>query len=751
MVGEDRKSFGGAMADKVQVTVKPKTQRVPRTRTRSSSRSRSRSKSKVKPKVVVVAPKTKPQGILKKNLAEKEKRDAKQIKKLQRKVSGPRASDSFETVVTLGTILGNQDDTLTRSSKFLLNPCLLKAKDIGSVATPLSTRASQYSLWKIIKCEVRFTPLCGKATVVGTIIYGDLEQQSGTATAESVDTIKARTHVELAIGQRHVWKINTSKLTGPRQGWWNMDAGDDPTNSTGPGLSFWTYLRTVLVMNSTTTPTPYNGGLYMVELRVRYLFSNYTPQPNLALMTVDTVTPSSSTAVSLVNGSDGSLQMRVTDGNLLRLLEEDRPPGLNAQTGGAGEKFWAVSTEVVNLVANNIGPWGWLLKGGWWCIRKIFGAAGEDAQNNYAIYASISDAKNDMRIYQNVSGSVTLTNKPVTITQLTQPNVNQSSSGAFATRTIQTPYLPLAQAEVVQTPGPNYNGGSALNTCAVNTMFFACPGTWMATSRWNGSPGHTAGENPQVGIHYWQDGSFRNATIQIGTSSMTWWAIYDVGDGVFFGGYGATRGVVQTIPTIMQTIPENNTSDTPYLQPYFQYFGTSTRLHAELLQRAGFSSQGPVAIMFLMNRQQDGDYPAILVLNKRNGTARILYSQPILQTQHSNVAINQAFWSVVNPLETFSTQKTSVEYALNNIAEEEDAESDIASLFEGVDETDFRFHCSLKTSDYLKEEADFWKKKAEQLMLERAMTTGPQTVRFEKSGQWVEMKDLSTSSRGHAE
>ncbi|CAB95007.1 capsid protein precursor [Avastrovirus 1] len=626
----------------------------------------------------------------------------RQVKTLKAKTRGPKISDTFSTVVTVGRIIGNNDDSLTRQLKVFVNPLLMKNQDSGSTSSPLSIRASQYGLWKIAKLHVYFTPLAGSANVIGTVSFASLEQESGVATAESPDTIKAKYHAEVPIGSRFVWKVPPRMLTGPREGWWNMDSGDDPTNSVGPSISFWTYLKTILAL-STATTTSYLGSLFLIEIRCTYLFSNYAPKPNLAIMVNEKITTTQ--PVTLTNLSDGSLVMTTTDTRLCALLDNDRGPrGPNAQTNGPGEKFWAVSTLVVDTVAASIGPWGWLLKGGWWVIRKIFGAA--NTTSTYAIYASVEDAAKDSRIYQPVSGTQTLAAGDVYVTQLTQPNVNEagSTSLGFSPPTPPAPtgsYLPLPQAAGVPGIPPQYTFSDGQYTAAT---------TWSGTQLYlTGVPATktVSGSNEMFGV---ENNTMSRANIdRVQIYDFTTTGI------IFLGGQNRSGGAIHTAKTLIVAL-KTATTKAPWLA------ADATGTNWAMPSWVGFPVPGA------------GDH----FLQMQNSTDRTTHTTPVgVYFLVAYGATNKlvAFWAAPTDVQAEPTSlmtlynvdagRAPITAGLNFTTamteysdDDDDAESDISSLF-APDEVDWKFKIEASSSRHLEEELQFWKSKATQLMLEK--------------------------------
>nr|AXL64621.1 capsid protein [Chicken astrovirus] len=720
------------MADKAVVVKKTTIQKPRRARQRSSSRGRSRSRSRSRSRVrKVKIIETAPKSILK--TRPKQTRILRKIKKLERKTNGPIVNDRMRTTITVCKLTGNGSNTLARQAKVFLNPCLLKNQDSGATSSPLSVRASQYALWKIQSIRLTFQPLCGSANVIGSVIFADLDQEASTATAQSPDTIKARPHVEVPLGMKHTWVIKQRQLEGPREGWWNMDPGESPTTANGPALNFWVYLETFNALQAqSASPTPYTGPLALVEVTVEYVFSNYSPKPNLATMVNQVVTPSSTTSVKLKNNTDGSLIMEVTDSTLRRILDQPEECNARAQTSGKGDTFWSVSTTVVDIVAQHIGPWGWLLKGGWWVVRKIFGAA--NGTSNYAVYASVEDAQNDNRIYQTVNGEISIASAPVHVTQLTQPNVNQGGSLSVSNQpgpVVIQDYLPLSHAQSQMVP-PLYNQDMQPYTLNWTSNMYALLG---------------------IPIENIIDGGGIDV---MGTSGLTSqsqrWRVLDyTNTGVFFSPAREPRfGVINTARNMWSSLLQFTGDKSPW-QP------ENVMIHKPSGLRL------PAQFFFMAVSEQS-------ISQKPPATGSTQYGWCIIDRGTPSVKV---YWPTDNNLTSnkmwvWLQKSTSTSHAWdeglhlvlqpNCDSEMEDDEiSEISSLFEDPEinqvETDFKMKLSLQTARHAEEEAKYWKEQCRAMMLEKAMQAGTGTplVRFEKCGQGLEQHQNSSSSRGHAE
>nr|QPB10707.1 MAG: structural protein [Carnarvon virus] len=414
----------------------------------------------------------------------------KEVKQVRKKLSGPRVSDRMLTTTTIGTLFGSNTDGLNRQLRISLNPLQLKPAGSGNATSPLSLRASMYGLWRLDFLEVRVQALCGAANVVGSVALVSLCQNGLEATADSIDSLKARQYREVQIGRSLRWRVPSRNLVGPRNRWWNIDSSEDPTTSYGPALDVHLLYKTLNLLGQSsggTTPT-YTAGLWQLELRVAYSFSNYTPKPGLAKM-----------AQVLYEGSNNSATFKPQDGNLVMEVNDAEHvlwlSCMSQQTTGLGETVWAVAGSAVDAIAPFLGPWGWLLKGGFFLVRKLFGA-GANGTSTFVVYPDITAAMTDQRI-KTVTQSGSASFPLVHVSQVTQPNPDPTatSSGVTTNPTLAVTSFPTtsAVAHPFQPESPLYYldsgqkvDASSLPTgslCFVGPVTFQEPGESV---KWDG-------------------------------------------------------------------------------------------------------------------------------------------------------------------------------------------------------------------------------------------------------------------------
>lgn len=352
-----------------------------------------------------------------------------QIRDLKKKVDGPKEQDTFTLVVTAGIMQGNLRDgqQLQREQGTWLNPLHLKDPTSGETPTPLSTRAAQYALWKCKKLHVTLVPLVGSGVVAGSIGLISLSQNSDSIPPSNLAAIQARPHVEVAIGSRFTWRLGAKELEGPRQGWWVIDPGDEPSMSLGPQLEAWVYGHTINLFAYNTSDTvnhQYGEGLWRIEFNVTYAFSNYQSKIGLSNLPVADIEPNGDRpAAVFMRSQDGHLAVELGDTSF-------RPAILRCSRKmtylGNGQSLSDVILGITDTVAaavSNIPGWGWLLNAGYQFIRGlIVKEMGAPVVKTYYVYESLSAALDDRRIPVPDTFPRTSTVGSVEVQQLTNPN-----------------------------------------------------------------------------------------------------------------------------------------------------------------------------------------------------------------------------------------------------------------------------------------------------------------------------------------
>lgn len=192
--------------------------------------------------------------------------------------------ERFSCRVNLGIINGSGSDAFCRRAHIFLNPALVKDIDTSTETTPLSIKASQYTMYRISNIELRAHSLAGRGAISGTMVVLALQPDSSQGAAVSFDAVCTRKHVTGSVGDSITFK---PKFTAGRDGWLYTNTSGGEANSTlGPSLEAFTFGKsTNLYQNS-----DYTGPLWRLTLNVTYEFTAYTPNPSLGSLGANTET-----------------------------------------------------------------------------------------------------------------------------------------------------------------------------------------------------------------------------------------------------------------------------------------------------------------------------------------------------------------------------------------------------------------------------------------------------------------------------
>lgn len=402
---------------KTTTTTTPSGQKVTTTTTTTGPKKR-RARRQRRTVVMHETPNGQAMQVIQQSTQQQIRRMQKQIRRIKKCEDGPKVQDMFETTLTIGPVFGIDQDDLVKQQRLWLNPVLLKPTNSGANPTPLTKRASQYTLYKLMRCDVKLSSLVGNSNISGTQIVLDLDQEGSSAKPDTIDTIKARPHIQATVGQSKTWKIPLRQLLGPREGWWHVDTNEDATFSLGPAINVSVFLQTMNLLNVDKDKTQtYTGPIALLELTVKYAFSGYNPKPALQKLKRELHVHSkpgagSSPGGKFVNGPNGEVMLEIETNSVFwsAMQEVEYASGSEVRADNTQKSksatLWALGSEAVGVIAPALGPFGWLLRGGWWVLRRIFdpaAAAQGSKKETYAVYASVEDAQKDMPIRTAVS------------------------------------------------------------------------------------------------------------------------------------------------------------------------------------------------------------------------------------------------------------------------------------------------------------------------------------------------------------
>ncbi|CAB95004.1 capsid protein precursor [Mamastrovirus 13] len=358
-------------------------------------------------------------------------------------LEGPASRFRVTVSATIGKVGPNKEQGPELQIATFLHPSLVKEPNDGSNFGPLQAAAAQWGLWRISDLEVRFTPLVGSSAVTGSVTRASLNlTQSPGAT--SWGGLGARKHLDVPTGVSKVWKLRRGDLTGPRQTWWVTDTNEEGGQSCGPMLEVHGLGKTT----STYKDSDWTGDLFIVELHGTWEFSNYNAKPALGML--ERVTDQ--TNVELGVDTEGQITMTIPENSpMARHMGERFERASASNASSVGETIWQIVDEGAGLASSVApAPFGWLIKGGWWFVKKILGRAA-NAGSQYLVYASLADAQNGKPAMSTSRGYVREVKQTIlSSTQLNAPNTGPGASQPALAAYEMFPYFPHGEPAVGQ-------------------------------------------------------------------------------------------------------------------------------------------------------------------------------------------------------------------------------------------------------------------------------------------------------------
>lgn len=334
---------------------------------------------------------------------------------LERKDDGPKVADQFTCTVNLGVVNSAEVDDFTRAMQVFLSPLLLKdVNEASARTTPLSTRASQYSMYRISHLRIDVLPLVGASGVGGTSGLLSLQLDSSQGAAVNYDAVATRPHVVLLPGQRTSFKPKAPVGTGFKGGWYYTNtAANDGAACLGPSIEVFLLGRTLNIY----TNTQFTGPLFRLSAHATYQFANYTPNPALATLQTDL----QETRAEVTTNERGEIVMSFDTPLLGSAFHTTRP--------GIGDAIFAV-LDTVGGLASQVPVLGPLLDTGLAFLKPIFksntGFALAPA-HEYLVCGSFDQAKAGNALTTNKT-----TNGPVTVSLQCQQLTPMSDGSTIA-------------------------------------------------------------------------------------------------------------------------------------------------------------------------------------------------------------------------------------------------------------------------------------------------------------------------------
>lgn len=372
-------------------------------------------------------------------------------------LEGPKVAVQQKVSSTFGFVGPNTTGNTELELNFFCHPSLAKEPNDGTAFGPLQALAAQYSLWKLKYLTLRFTPMVGASAVSGTVVRAslNLSQSPGGSNWSGLGT---RIHMDMHPGQATTFHLRGSQIGGPRDGgWWFTDTNEEGSQSAGPIIEVHTLGKT----NSTFTNQEWTDNLFLVEGFGVWQFSNY--QVKQALGSLERRVGDAEVTVTAEAGQP--ITMEMDDTNEVAMFMNQAEPEVTAvpSSSSVGETIFQV-VDVGAEMAQKIAPppFSWLIKGGWWFVKKILGRA-RAGKSTYAIYASLSDAQNNKPAICSASKQLNSVTTKLMVTQINSPNVGPSGSHPSTLRAtpITMPFGPFRlHSEMVSELVGSFSSGS---------------------------------------------------------------------------------------------------------------------------------------------------------------------------------------------------------------------------------------------------------------------------------------------------
>nr|QRD99419.1 MAG: capsid protein precursor [Mamastrovirus 3] len=327
---------------------------------------------------------------------------------------------------TLGTVGSNGSEQIECEMTCLLNPATMKEATGSNAFGPLGIYASTYALFKMTKCELILKPLVGDSAVSGTVVRASWNP-TATPSQTSWSSLGARKHVDITPGKRGRFTLTSKDLKGPKDGWYKTNTQGDPMMAFAGALEIHTIGKTM----STYQSKAFEGGLFLAELTTEWQFKDYQQQPGM---------------LNLVKGEDKTNARLTTDANgkMQLVLPTSSSRMARAATSASSKTIWVVTDTIINVGAGIFPPpFSWLIRGGWWIVKRAAGAPVRSNETTLDIYASISDARSDSPcISTQKNASIELGG--LHFQQITPGNVGIGDELLMTSRSIDTPLAPGA-------------------------------------------------------------------------------------------------------------------------------------------------------------------------------------------------------------------------------------------------------------------------------------------------------------------
>lgn len=419
------------------------TVKVENTNGRGRSRSRSRSRSRARNKNVKITINSKPGaggGQRRRGKPQSDKRVRSIVKQQLDKsgVTGPKPAIRQRATATLGTIGSNSSGKTELEACILTNPILVKDNTGNNTFGPIVALGAQYSLWRIKYLKLKFTPMVGQSAVTGTVVRASLNP-TATPSSTGWSGLGARKHLDIVVGRSAVFNLKASDLSGPREGWWLTNTNDSGDSTLGPSIE----IHTLGVTKSAYQNQNFTGGLFLCELNAEWEFSGYSANPNLLSLEKNR---EDNVQVGFEGSQGEPLTMVVENTSLFNAVATRRSVftrGVSRAGQTKSDTIWQIVDTAVSAAETLVPPpFNWLVKGGYWFVKKLTGQTrfrnGTPA-SRYVCYASYQDALSDRpAICTGAASGYSLSESVRANLHFSQ--MNEPSTGIGATPTVLTRY-----------------------------------------------------------------------------------------------------------------------------------------------------------------------------------------------------------------------------------------------------------------------------------------------------------------------
>lgn len=339
---------------------------------------------------------------------------------------------------TLGTVGANTSNDVETELTAIINPATMKEQTGSNNFGPLNIMASQYGLWKLKSMNVKLKPLVGNNAATGTITRVSYNPTTG-AGQTSWSSLGARKHTDVSIGRAASFTITEKDVKGPKAGWFFTNTTNDAVAACGGTLNIHSLGKTT----NPYTNQNYQGPLFLAEVTSTWMFKDYLQQPGLINMVKG---ETAQNAKVVVDSTTGKIQMEVE--NTSRLGELGASPSTS-------QVIWTITDTIIQAgTAALPPPFGWLIRGGWWFIKRAAGAPVSGAKVLYDIFPSMTDAQNDKYIYSTNRNFEGTNIEQVQYQQITPSNTGIASESLVERQVIRQPdgyYIETLQSMPEQT------------------------------------------------------------------------------------------------------------------------------------------------------------------------------------------------------------------------------------------------------------------------------------------------------------